>query len=150
MTPFLSLLSPSCFLYNLSLKPQILEHPLKDISFVRMTPRDNSFCSFYFYFLMGGKLLYKVLCCFMPCSNANHHSFTYITSLLSLPPQPQPTPLDHHRAPGWAPCVIQQLPTSYLFYTWWCIHVYATFSFTRDNFEGEDNTLVHKTHFVFP
>ena len=28
------------------------------------------------------------------------------------------TPLGHHKVPGWAPCVTQQLPTSYLFYTW--------------------------------
>ena len=27
-----------------------------------------------------------------------------------------PTPLGHHRAPGWAPCVREQLLTSYLFY----------------------------------
>ena len=31
-------------------------------------------------------------------------------------PSPHPTSLSHHRAPGWAPCVIQQLLTSSLFY----------------------------------
>ena len=37
-------------------------------------------------------------------------------SLLSLP-LPHSTPLGHHRAaPGWAPCVIEQLPTSFPFY----------------------------------
>ena len=35
-----------------------------------------------------------------------------------LPLSPYPTPLGHHRAPGWASCVIQQLPISSLFYTW--------------------------------
>ena len=30
---------------------------------------------------------------------------------------PRLIPLDHHRAPSWAPCTMQQLPTSYLFYT---------------------------------
>ena len=34
------------------------------------------------------------------------------TSLAS----PIPAPLGCHRAPGWAPCAIQHLPTSYLFY----------------------------------
>ena len=29
--------------------------------------------------------------------------------LLSLPPLPHPTPLGHHRAPGWTPYVRQQL-----------------------------------------
>ena len=37
-------------------------------------------------------------------------------------------PLGHHRAPGWVPSVIQQLFISYLFYTWRCIYVNATFS----------------------
>ena len=31
-------------------------------------------------------------------------------------PPPHPTPLGHHRMPIFAPCVIQQLPTCYLFY----------------------------------
>ena len=31
--------------------------------------------------------------------------------LLSLPPFPHPTPLGHHRAPGWAPCIRWQLST---------------------------------------
>ena len=42
------------------------------------------------------------------------HKYTYIHSLLNL----HLTPLGRHRAQGWAPCVIQQLPTSYLFYIW--------------------------------
>ena len=33
-----------------------------------------------------------------------------------------------HRAPGWAPCILQQIPTGYLFYTWECICFHATFS----------------------
>ena len=51
------------------------------------------------------------------------HNYTYITSLGNLPSLPHPTsPLGHHRTAGWAPCVIQQLLTSYVYYTW-CIHV---------------------------
>ena len=38
-------------------------------------------------------------------------------SWASLPPFPITTLLGHHRAQSWAPCAIQQLPTSYLFYT---------------------------------
>ena len=37
-----------------------------------------------------------------------------IKTRTSLPPHP--TPLGHHRALSWAPCAIQQVPTSYLFY----------------------------------
>ena len=52
------------------------------------------------------------------------YMYTYIPSLLDLPPNPlHPTHLGHHRALSWAPCTIQQVPTSYLFYTWWCIYV---------------------------
>ena len=41
------------------------------------------------------------------------------TSLLDLtPPHLCPTPLAHHRTLSWTYCPIQQLPTSYLFYTW--------------------------------
>ena len=54
-----------------------------------------------------------MLCWFLPSNKRIKHKYTYITSLLSLPlpPAHHPTPLDCHRAPGWAPCVIQQLPT---------------------------------------
>ena len=34
----------------------------------------------------------------------------------------------HHRVPGWAPCAMQQLPSSYIFFTWEFIYVKATFS----------------------
>ena len=45
---------------------------------------------------------------------------TYLPSLTGLPPShpPHPTPLGGHGALSWAPCVIQQLPTSSLFYRW--------------------------------
>ena len=56
------------------------------------------------------------------------HKCTYIPFLLNLLPTPHPTSLGHHRAMGWAPCVIQQLLTSSLFYTWWCIYVNASLS----------------------
>ena len=42
--------------------------------------------------------------------------FICIPSPLSLPP-PYSTTLGCHGVPGWAACVIQQLPTSYLSYT---------------------------------
>ena len=41
----------------------------------------------------------------------------YAPSWTSLPPC-YPTHLGHHRALDWAPCSIQYVPTSYLFYTW--------------------------------
>ena len=40
----------------------------------------------------------------------------------------QLVPLGHNRAPGWAPWAVQHLPTSCLFYTWWCLNVKATLS----------------------
>ena len=53
------------------------------------------------------------------------YMYTYIPYLLNLPPtsNPHPTHLGHHRAPSWAPCALQQVPTSYLFYTRLCIYV---------------------------
>ena len=51
------------------------------------------------------------------------HMCTCIPSFLdlSLPP-------GHYRAPSWAPCAGQQVPTSYLFYRWWCVYVGPTLS----------------------
>ena len=53
--------------------------------------------------------------------------YTYIASLLGLPPTPlHPTPLVHHRALSWASCATQQLPTSCLFYKWQCTYASTT------------------------
>ena len=41
------------------------------------------------------------------------HMYTYIPSLWSLLPGPHLIPLGHHRAPSWAPCDGQQIPTSF-------------------------------------
>ena len=66
-------------------------------------------------------------CCVSFCCTMKWISSTYTSppSWTSLP-QPLLTPLSHHRAPGWAPYAIQQVPTSYLFYTWYCIYANAT------------------------
>ena len=47
----------------------------------------------------------------------------YIYPLPRGPPShhPHPTFLGHHRQRGWAPCAIQQLANSYLFYTCVCV-----------------------------
>jgi len=57
-------------------------------------------------------------CCVGFCHTTTwiSHKYAYIPSLLSLPPNSHPSPPGHRRAPGWAPWVIQQLP-SCLFYT---------------------------------
>ena len=47
-----------------------------------------------------------------------------------LPP-PHLTPLGCHTAPGWAPCIIEQFPASYLLYAWHPIFVSATLSIHR-------------------
>ena len=43
-------------------------------------------------------------CCVGSCYTTTQisHNYTYIPSLLSLPPIPHHTHLDHHRVPGWA------------------------------------------------
>lgn len=79
-------------------------------------------------FLIGGKLLCNVV-----LVSAIQHCKSVIIIHMSPPswvslPFPHPTYLGHHREPGCPPCVIQQLLTSYLFYTWWCTYVDATFS----------------------
>ena len=55
----------------------------------------------------------------------------YVCLFFLEPPSMAPphlTAVSCHRALGWAPCVIQQLCTSYLFYLWECICFSATLS----------------------
>ena len=71
----------------------------------------------------------------------------YILSLLSLPPTlPNPIPLDLHRAPSWISCAIQQLSTSYFFYTWWCIYDSTTLSVHSILFSG----CIQRVYIYFP
>ena len=63
---------------------------------------------------------FTVLCEFLLYSEVNQ-PYVYIYPLPLGPPfhsHPHPTHLGHHRAPSWAPCAVQQVPTSYQFYTW--------------------------------
>ena len=53
-----------------------------------------------------------------------YHSHISPPSRTSLPSH-QTTPLGHHSATGWAPC-LQPPPTSYLYYKWQCIYCNAT------------------------
>lgn len=48
------------------------------------------------------------------------YMYTYILSLLNFPPTPYlcPIHLGLYRAPSWAPCAVEQVPTSCLSYTW--------------------------------
>ena len=74
---------------------------------------------FSFFFFLNWNILQSQCCVSLFCTTLwFSYMHTYIPSPLSLHPPPHPTPLGHHRALSWIPCVIQQLPTSYLFYTW--------------------------------
>ena len=83
--------------------------------------------TFFFFSLIGAKLLYSVVLvsafeqqCESKCDSVIIiYMHKCIPSLSSLPRSPYYlTPLGHHRAPGWAPCTIQKLPTSHLLHTW--------------------------------
>ena len=71
-----------------------------------------------FFFLIVGSWLYNVV-----LVSAVQQCESVIILYMSPPSWTcfRPTPLGHQRVPGWAPCVVQKLPTSYLFYTW-CIY----------------------------
>ena len=55
--------------------------------------------------LVGGKLLYSVVLV-SPVQQHELVKIIYIASLMSFHPPTHPAPLGHHRAQGWAPCVI--------------------------------------------
>ena len=58
-------------------------------------------------------------CCVGFCHTTMEIRHNYVYPVPPEPPSPShPTPLGHYGVPGWAPRVIQQLPTSWLFY-WW-------------------------------
>ena len=74
----------------------------------------------FLYFLIGGKLLYGV----MLVSAVQQHKSAISRRILPASwasfSSPHATSLGHHRVPGCAPCDIQHLLTSYLFYTCFC------------------------------
>ena len=56
-----------------------------------------------------------MLCWFLTYNKVNQ-LYVHIYPLPLKPPtHPHLTPLSHRRAPSWAPCVIQQVPTSQLY-----------------------------------
>ena len=84
-------------------------------------------CSLFKIVLIGGTLLYNFVLLSGVRWEAAINIYISLRSWASLSSPCHPAPLGHQRVPGWAPCVIQQLPTNHLF-TWYCIYVSATFS----------------------
>ena len=74
---------------------------------------DNALFCFYFQFEDN---CFTMLCWFL-CTTWINLKYTYVPPSWNLPP-PHSTPLDCHRAPAWAPCIIQQLPIGYLVFIW--------------------------------
>ena len=76
------------------------------------------------FFRVQSKLYNVVIVCTIRWSESPLCTHISPPSWAFLPPL-HPTPLGHHRAPSWAPYAVEQLPTSYLFYTWYCTYVNA-------------------------
>ena len=70
--------------------------------------------------LFEGYLLYNIV---LVSAIHQHESAIYMSPLSwpFFPPSTHSTPLRYHRALIWAPWVMQQIPTSYPFHTWWCM-----------------------------
>ena len=83
--------------------------------------QDKSLELHFFHFL---KIIFNwriiaLQCCVGFCCTAIQisHNYIYISSLLSLLPLSNPSPLGYHRVPSWAPFVTQQLRSSSPLYT---------------------------------
>ena len=76
-------------------------------------------------FFQLGYSCFTMLCWFLLYNEVNQpYIHVYSLPLDSPPSVPSPChPLGHHRASSWAPCAIQQIPTSALFYTQQCVYV---------------------------
>ena len=71
------------------------------------------------FFLLNWSIIALQWCASFRCTTkCISYMYTYIPPSWTSLPRLHPTHLGHHRAPGWALCAIQQVPTSYLFYTW--------------------------------
>ena len=86
--------------------------------------RDKKFREFkFYYFFWLGYLQYRVsFCCTVSAVQWSESAiWVHITppSWTSL----HPNPPGHHRTLSWAPCAVENLPTSYLFHTQQCMHV---------------------------
>ena len=81
----------------------------------------NFFFTYIFKIYFSRRMI-ALHCCVAFCHTPTwiSHRYAYVPSLLTLPPIPllHPTLLGCHRAPGWAPCITQQIPTGDLFYIW--------------------------------
>ena len=99
---------------------------------------------FFFLFLKLEYTWFTVLC-FCCITVWISHMYTYIPPSWASPLL-HPTPLGHPRALSWAPCVIQQLPTSCPFYMWSYIHVNAVLSIRPTLSFSRSFPQVHSLH----
>ena len=64
-----------------------------------------------------------MMCQIPLCSDVNRPYVHRYPSLQDLPPTLPPSHPSGSSQSIKTPCVIERLPTSYLFYTWWCMYV---------------------------
>ena len=76
------------------------------------------FFNLFFYWRIIALQNFVVFC---QASTWISHRYTYIPSLLNLPPLPTPSHLlGWYRAPVWVSWDMQQIPGGHLFHIWWC------------------------------
>ena len=78
-------------------------HPAQKIPSFEVVATNTPCPQVFNFFSIRGKLLYNVVLVSAAQQRKSAIMRHIISSLLSLPPVPHPTPLGHHRAPGWTP-----------------------------------------------
>ena len=88
---------------------------LPQVSPQQQTLPSHFFAFFFFFWRIIALQNFIVFC---QTSTWLSHRYTYIPSLLNIPPHlpPRPTPLGWYRAPVCVSWAIQQIPIGYLFY----------------------------------
>ena len=103
---------------HLKIQPGTVHSKSQDRSSLQGLSRSFTLTDFFKLFFYWRIIALQNFVVFCQTSIWISHRYTYIPSLLNLPPLPPHIPLGWYRAPIQVSWAIQQIPVGYLFYIW--------------------------------